>query len=254
MSVVSRTERIRRSIALVSIAIAVLCAACDRGNTDRPPPARAPTRAQSAARAPGDTSEEGGEIVESGDSSTAGDTTKPMEKWLSDANVLAMLGLMNTRQLSASDIEIQSWHSELVRDFATATLHAHAALQRGVDSLVDRIHVAPVAPALEQPLGVQMQAQIDSLFGHGAKLDRAYVSEQVSSNQLMAETLKGLAGVAERPEVQSAVAAMASVVAANLAHATALEAQLAQTDSVAAADSAAKDSARAERLRRKGGG
>jgi predicted outer membrane protein len=129
---------------------------------------------------------------------------------------------------------------------------AHADLQHSVDSLIDQIHVAPVAPALAQPLGVQMQAQVDSLSGLGKGLDRAYVREQVASHELMSEYLAELAGIAERPEVGALLASAAMRVDTVLVRARALDAMLTAADSVAAADSASQREARAARRRRGG--
>jgi predicted outer membrane protein len=159
---------------------------------------------------------------------------------------------MNARQMSAADVELGSWHSDTVRAFAASMARAHADLQHSVDSLIDQIHVAPVAPALAQPLGVQMQAQVDSLSGLGKGLDRAYVREQVASHELMSEYLAELAGIAERPEVGALLASAAMRVDTVLVRARALDAMLTAADSVAAADSASQREARAARRRRGG--
>jgi predicted outer membrane protein len=207
------------------------------------------TRA-AAATGVRDTSEYGGEVV--GDSATTG----PAVRWISDANALALLSLMNARQVSAADVELGAWHSDTVRAFAASMARAHADLQHSIDSLIDQIHVAPVAPALAQPLGVQMQAQVDSLSGLGRGLDRAYVREQVASHELMGEYLRELAGVAERPEVGALLASAATRVDTALVRARSLDALLTMADSLAAADSTARVEAKAEARaarRRRGG-
>ena len=206
----------------------------------------APAVPSAAAATKGDTLEAAGEVV--GDSASA----SPAVRWLSDGNVLSLLGLMNARQMSAADRELSSWHSDTVRAFAVSMARAHADLQHSIDSLVDQIHVAPVAPALADPLGAQMQAQIDSLHGLGMGLDRAYVREQVASHELMSENVHQLAGIVERPELGALVAGVAARVDSALARARAVEGILAAADSMAAADSASRAAARAARRKRGG--
>jgi predicted outer membrane protein len=190
--------------------------------------------------------ESGGEVV--GDSASG----QPTVRWISDANALALLGLMNARQLSATDLELSSWHSDTVRAFAVSMARLHADLQHSIDSLVDQIHVAPIAPALAEPLGAQMQAQVDSLRGLGMGLDRAFVREQVASHELMSENVRELAGVVERPEVGGLLAGVAARVDSALARAKLVDAMLTAADSMAAADSASRAAARAARRKRGG--
>lgn len=190
--------------------------------------------------------ESGGEVV--GDSASA----RPTVRWISDANALALLGLMNARQLSAADLELGSWHSDTVRAFAASMARMHADLQHSIDSVVDLIHVTPVAPALAEPLGAQMQAQVDSLRGLGMGLDRAYVREQVASHELMSENVRELAGVVERSEVGGLLASVAARVDSALARAKLVDAMLTTADSAAAADSASRAAARAARRKRSG--
>ena len=182
----------------------------------------------------------------------------PREKWISDANILSLLSLMNARQINAANVELQSWHSDTVRAFAVSMLRDHADLQHSIDSVADRTHIAPVAPALSQSVSLTMQAQVDSLVGRGPSLDRAYVHEAVGSHQIMSDYVQQLAAVAERPEVQAVVAGAVSRVSAQLARARMLDSLLTRVDSATKADSlarrAARDSSRAARQRRERGG
>jgi predicted outer membrane protein len=243
---------VRSVIRVFASGVGVLAAvgvACSGPKPERRPQAATATTAKSRATPTQarDTLESGGEVV--GDSASAAATVH----WISDANALALLGLMNARQLSAADLELSSWHSDTVRAFAATMARTHADLQHSIDSLVDQIHVAPIAPALAEPLGAQMQSQIDSLRGLGVGLDRAYVREQVASHELMSENVRELAGVVERPEIGALLAGVAARVDSALARARFIDAMLTTADSAAAADSASRAEARAASRRRRGG-
>jgi predicted outer membrane protein len=193
-----------------------------------------------------DTNEAGGDVVAS--AQTDSSATQPV-RWLTDANVLSLLTVMNARQIAAADVELEAWHVDSVRAFAAAVAREHAELQHSADSVAERIHLTPIAPALAQTVSTTLQAQMDTLrrsYGHA--LDRAFVHEQVASYGLMTEYVMELAAVAERPEVRSLLSAERDSLAAQLARARALQTRLAAADSIAAADSAAKVARLAARL------
>jgi predicted outer membrane protein len=193
-----------------------------------------------------DTYEAGGDVFAS--AQTDSSATQPV-RWLTDANVLSLLTVMNTRQIAAADVELEAWHVDSVRAFAAAVAREHAELQHSADSVAERIHLTPIAPALAQTVSTTLQAQMDTLrrsYGHA--LDRAFVHEQVASYGLMMEYVMELAAVAERPEVRSLLSAERDSLAAQLARARALQTKLAAADSIAAADSAAKVARLAARL------
>src|SRR5205085_3874022 len=148
----------------------------------------------------------------------------------------------------AADVELESWHVDSVRAFAALVAREHAELQHSVDSVSERIHVAPVAPALAQTVSSTMQSQIDTLQRtYGRALDRVFMREQVASHQQMLDYIAQLAAVAERAEVQGLLSSAKDRVSAQLNHARALQMRLAIADSTAAADSAAKLAAKAAR-------
>jgi len=185
-----------------------------------------------------DTYEAGGDVVSS--AQTDSSATQPV-RWLTDANLLSLLAVMNARQIAAADVELEAWHVDSVRAFAAAVAREHAELQHSADSVAERIHVAPIAPALAQTVSATLQSQIDTLRrSYGRALDRAFVHEQVASYGLMTEYVTQLAAVAERPEVRSLLTFERDSLGAQLARARALQTKLAAADSIAAADSAAK--------------
>jgi predicted outer membrane protein len=172
-------------------------------------------------------------------------------RWITDANVLSLLSIMSSRQIAAADAELQAWRSDTVRAFAASVAREHAELQHSVDSLSERMHVAPIAPALADPITAAMQAQIDSMKQpHAGSLDRAFVREQVASEGMMADYVQQMMGVAERPEVQALLASASTRVGAQIGRARTLQASITagdSTSSAAAADSAARRAARRKR-------
>src|SRR5690242_17397683 len=111
------------------------------------------------AQADGSTNEAAGSLVV--DTALHADSTVT-PKWLDDANVLALIGTMNNRQLSAADMELSAWHSDTVRALAASMAREHAALQRATDSVAASMHVVPVPSALGASVNAAFQAQIDS--------------------------------------------------------------------------------------------
>ena len=186
--------------------------------------------------------------------SAAGDVThdttgQPVTgKWLTDANVLSLLTTMSAKQIAAADVELQAWRSDSVRAFAASVARDHAGIQHSVDSLALRLRLAPIAPALADPLTTAMQASIDSLKqDHSALLDRAFIRQQITSESLMSDYAEQLAAVAEQPQVQALSASAAARVRAELTRLRAMNAALQMTDSLRIAASADSASKRARR-------
>jgi len=198
-----------------------------------------------------DTNEAAGEVVIRSNPDTA--NAKPVVRWLTDANILSLLGVMNARQIAAADVELEAWHVDSVRAFAAGVARDHAELQHSVDSLGERLHLAPIAPALAQTVSATMQAQVDTIRrAEGRMLDRVFMRQQVASYQFMTGYVAQLGAVAEQPEVQALLSTAKDRMTGELNHARALQTRLAVADSAAAADSAAKLAAKlaAKRARR----
>lgn len=170
--------------------------------------------------------------------------------WLSDANLLALVAVMNQKQVAAADLELGAWRSDTVRALAAQMAAEHAALQRSADSLATSMKIAPVPGALTGDVMAIFQSQIDSAMAGrgGSALDRAYVGQQVASHTLMSDYLDQFVQLAQRPELRGWLEAAGSRVDAQLARAKAVQGQLAVADSIVA-DSLAR---RAEARRNRG--
>lgn len=230
-----------RSWKFVRTLVAVAIAACSKDKAA--PPQQAAT---AAAQRQSKTAEAAGEVAK--------DSASPRDniKWLNDGNVLALLATMNQRQIAAAEAELSTWHVDTVRAFAIALEHDHSAMQHSIDSLVESIHIAPVAPALAGTIRGQMQAQIDSIYQHGGRaFDRAYVMQAVAGHQLMAQYLNQLSTVAEAPAVSTLIGSMTTTVQSQIARGNAMRAFFAAADSVTA-DSVQRAAERRSRAGKKG--
>lgn len=240
-----------RASAIAIVTFGVVLAACGTNDTKRPPPI-----AQSPA---GDTVqpvEVGGEVANADSTALSDD-----QVWITDGNVLALLGVMNARQIAAADVELEAWHTDTVRTFASSVAHDHAALQHSVDSLAARLKVAPVVSALVQRIDTSFRVRVDSLRAvEGRPLERAFVHQQVVAESAYAIYADQLTGASTAPELRSLLESAAARARADAGRARSLEAVLVLADSLkkaAVADSIAqaeaRRAARAEARRRRSG-
>ncbi|HVX38294.1 MAG TPA: DUF4142 domain-containing protein [Gemmatimonadaceae bacterium] len=207
------------SAAVMALCVATACAGDGADDTGSVP--------SSAARTATVTREAGGDV--------ATDSSALRGKWLDDGNVLALVGVINARQVDAANVELGAWHSDTVRAFASALIAQHDALQHSADSLAAVLRIAPVAPALADSISASLQSRIDSLrMLRGADLDRGFLAEQVAANQIAHSYLEGLAGIAERPEVQALVTSADDQTASQLDRARGVQATVTAADSMAA--------------------
>jgi hypothetical protein len=200
-------------------------------------------RATTGAR-PGDTVEAGGEVLDSA-------PVNLNQAWITDANAIALLTALNSRQIDAANVELDAWHTDTVKTFAVAVAHDHAQLQHTTDSLAEHLHLAPMRSALVVRIDSAFHFRIDSLRGlHGTQMEHAFVQQQVVAEQDIATYADELTGAARAPEVRALMQAAAGGARARLNRARAVAATLAIADSVKAAktaDSAARAEARHRR-------
>ena len=209
----------RAAITAAVFALSVALAACE--GRDGHEPARRATQ--------GDSAEAGGEVVDS-------TLRNPDAAWITDGNVLALAGVFNTRQMAAANVELDTWHTDTIRTYATTIAHEHAELQRAVDSLAARLKIAPVMSALDLQIDSAFRARIDSLRAlRGAPLERAFAHQQVVAEQAIADYADQLTGAARAPEIRALMESTANGARARLTRAKAFDVALATADSIKAA-------------------
>ena len=203
------------------------------------------------ARASGAPAQEAGGTL--ADSVAAKKDSGVTPKWIDDPGVLALIGVMNGREMAAANLELSGWHSDTVRALAAQMARDHGELQRSTDSVAALMKMTPVAPALAENVTIAFQAQMDSMVAGrgGMALDRGYVAQQIASHAMMASYIDQISAVADRPELQAWLDVLGGRVDAQIARAKAVQAQLAARDSIVADSVARRDSLRAARAARR---
>src|SRR5579884_263277 len=138
--------------------------------------------------------------------------------WLTDANILALLGAIDARETALANAELQAWHSDTARAFATDVARGAAETQHTADSLAATIHLAPVVSALQDTMLAALQPHIDTVaMSHGPQMDRVFVQHAIAMHQLIADDLSQMAGTADSPEMQAVTSSAEGRVAAQIA-------------------------------------
>lgn len=168
--------------------------------------------------------------------------------WLTDGNILSLVGVIDARQTALADAELQAWRSDTVRAFAASVARSHAELQHSVDSLAARMHLVTAAPAIQDDLVASLQAHVDTVaMNRGPQLDRVFVQQSVATHQLLTDYLSQMTAVAEAPEVQAILGSAQERVATQLTRAKQIQAMFAAADSIAADSVARRAAARRSR-------
>lgn len=224
-----------RSIFRPAVVIGCLigAAACQSGSSS--PPTRATVVAQSS---PGDVALD-----------SATETVNA--HWLTDSNVVALLGLVNQRQQDLAHLELQSWASDTVQTLATAMEHAYAAQQQSLDSLTNALHLHPALPAVGVALDTSLQQRVATLQGLGAaRLDSAFLRAASAQDAWAADYLEQLATVATAPELGAFAAKAANRATLQL---NTIRQFIAMRSAALARDSASADSTRRKRAQARTG-
>lgn len=211
----------------------------------------APEEREPASQAHAPAAAESSKTVEAGGDVADSAPVNVNQAWITDGNAVALLSVLNSRQIDAANVELDAWHTDTVKTFAVAVAHDHAQLQRTTDSLAEHLHLAPVRSALVVRVDSVYHARVDSLRGlRGSQMERAFVQQQVATEQEIAAYADELTGATQAPEVRSLMQAAATGARARVNRARAVAATLAIADSMKAAktaDSLARAEARHHR-------
>ena len=103
---------------------------------------------------------------------------------LSDANVLAMLDIINLSEIDSADLAKEKASSEEVRTFASRMLNEHTVMLQETRQLAQKIHVDPETPVLVSIVGKRHQETMEELRSmSGAAFDRAYLKYQIQMHE-----------------------------------------------------------------------
>jgi hypothetical protein len=178
---------------LAAVAVAVL-AACDAG------PSRAPVRKPAQVRQ-----------VSAGDVALDSATQAVNAHWLTDSNVVALLGVVGQRQMDLAHAEMQAWASDTVEALAANMLHTYQAQQQSLDSLAGALKIAGTMPAVGVALDTSLQQRTAVLSGLGAaRLDSAFIATAQAQDAWAAGYMEQLSAVATAPELAAFAATAAN--------------------------------------------
>ena len=214
--------RVRHAVVAVAMGCSIAAIACDDSGSASGSSSSDSTRTAS------------GEVLS--DSARAANSVAAGH-WLSDGNVVSLFNLVNGHQITVAQLELAAWHSDVVRSFAAATLAENNQVQTSVDSVAQRIHTTPIAPALDSVIYPPLKAEVDSLKQYrGDQMDQAFMSHVIRDHTAYVVFLGQLAAAADRPELRDALLSAIGREQLHVARARAVRTVLA----AAAADSAAK--------------
>jgi len=103
---------------------------------------------------------------------------------LSDANVLAMLDIINLSEIDSADLAKEKASSEEVRTFASRLLTEHTAMMQETRQLAQQIDVDPQMPVLASIVGKRHQETMEELRSmSGAAFDQTYLKYQIKMHE-----------------------------------------------------------------------
>ena len=103
---------------------------------------------------------------------------------LSDANVLAMLDIINLSEIDSAELAKEKASSEEVRTFASRLLNDHAAMLQETRQLAQQINVDPQMPVLASMVGKWHQETMEELRRmSGAEFDHTYLKYQITMHE-----------------------------------------------------------------------
>jgi predicted outer membrane protein len=219
--------RLRATIAI--LAASATMAACDRDK----PAAQRTARPDSAS----------GEVAQYA-------LMKNQIGWLSDSNIVALAGQVNSDAQEIARLQTQTWASEPFRLFAAEILRDHARLQYSIDSLASARRLPAQAPAV----AAEMKAPYDSMLATQIGLplnerESQFLGVIVKVHDRSALDFGALAGNATDPDLRALLLTRAVIMEqAHAARAQLIAGAVARNDSVRA------DSTRADSTRRRRGG
>ena len=122
---------------------------------------------------------------------------------LSDANVLAMLDIINLSEIDSADLAQQKGSSEEVRTFASRMLKEHTAMMQESRQLAQVINIDPKPPALASTVGERHQKMMEELRGmSGADFDQAYLKYQMRMHEQVIDLIQHTANSVDDVRLQ----------------------------------------------------
>ena len=103
---------------------------------------------------------------------------------LSDANVLAMLNVINLSEIDSADLAKEKTSAAEIRIFASQMLNEHTAMLQESRQLAQQINIDPQMPVLASIVGKRHQETMEELRRmSGADFDQAYLKYQIKMHE-----------------------------------------------------------------------
>ena len=171
-------------------------------------------------------------LLRSSDLATDSTDAAPM----SDANIVAAIGLSNAAEISAGELASTKARNAEVKAFARQMVTEHRAMQKDADALATATSLAPLPPASADSMRRASAASLDSLKSMtGADFDRAYMAAQVRDHQATLARLQRFQAAAQNAELKTMLAGAIPKVQAHLDKATQIHSQLGSNTTASAA-------------------
>ncbi|MFL5577589.1 MAG: DUF4142 domain-containing protein [Gemmatimonadaceae bacterium] len=205
-------------LAVLALGAAAALGACAKRESARSDTAGASTGAMMGTK--GDTGSRGDTAV--------GAAAAPAA--MSDANIMAMIGLANANEIGTSKMAVEKGTNAAVKSFARDMIKDHTAMQGDADALAKRLNITPTPPAgAGDEMKRMAMAMSDSLkaAAKGPAFDTQYVNGQVAAHQQTLDNLQRFQTTTQNADVKNLISAALPKVQAHLDRARQLQSQVA---------------------------
>jgi putative membrane protein len=207
-------------LAALVLAAAVALGACAKRDNARNDTAGASTGAMMGTRDTGSRSDTSVSAGTAGGAATAA---------MSDANILALIGISNANEIGASQIALEKGTNPNVKAFARDMVKDHTAMQGDADAVAKRLKISPTPPTgAGNAMKAMAMAMADSLKAapKGVAFDTLYVRGQVAAHQRTLDDLQRFLTMTSNADVKSLITRSVPKVQTHLDRARQLQTQL----------------------------
>ena len=143
---------------------------------------------------------------------------------LSDANVLAMLDVINLSEIDSSNLAKQKASTGEVQTYASLMLSQHTAMMQERRRLAQQINVDPKTPVLASKVGKRHQETMKELRRmSGPDFDQVYLKSQIQMHEQAIDLVQNAADTVHDRRLQHHLKGAREDLTLNLSTASAIE-------------------------------
>lgn len=153
----------------------------------------------------------------------------PSAPAMSDAEILAMIGMANANEIGASKMAETKATNPDVKAFAREMIHDHTSMQGEADALAKRLNVTPTPPAgAGDEMKSMAKAMSDSLKAapKGPAFDAQYINGQVAAHQQTLTDLQRFQTMTQNADVKNLISTAIPTVETHLDRARQLQSRV----------------------------